>query len=66
MLIRYDGGDMMEQWKMTVLIGIGLIVLAIVFAILKKGVNIWTAVVIILGIVDIAIGFYRKKIVEEN
>lgn len=51
----------MEQWKMSILTGIALIILGIIFIILRGHMSIWLAIVIILGIVDIALGLYRKN-----
>ncbi|WP_295610110.1 hypothetical protein [uncultured Methanobrevibacter sp.] len=51
----------MEQWKMSILVGVALIVLAIIFAILRKAISIWIILIIILAIVDIALGLYRKN-----
>lgn len=50
----------MEQWKMSTLTGIILIILAILFAMLTKNVSIWIILIIILGALDIALGLYRK------
>lgn len=52
----------MEEWKKLALTGIILIVLAIAFGLLKKGSTIWVVLVILLGVADIAIALYRKKI----
>ncbi|WP_407423167.1 hypothetical protein [Methanobrevibacter sp.] len=51
----------MEEWQKLVIIGVILIILAALFAILK-GMNIWIVVIIILAVLDIAVGLYRKKI----
>ena len=51
----------MEQWKMSVLTGIALIILAIVFIIFRGHISIWLAIVIVLGIIDIALGLIRKN-----
>lgn len=51
----------MEQWKMSILIGAALIILAVIFAILRKEINIWIVLIIILAIVDIALGLVRKN-----
>ncbi|WP_298524202.1 hypothetical protein [uncultured Methanobrevibacter sp.] len=51
----------MEQWKMSILTGIALIILGIIFIILRGHVSIWLAIVIILGIIDIALGLFRKN-----
>jgi hypothetical protein len=60
MLIKYKG-DIMEQWKISVLTGVFLILLALLFSYARKGISILMALVIILGVVDIIFGFYRKK-----
>lgn len=62
MLIRYDKGDIMEEWKKLVYIGIILIVLAGMFAVLRHEFNIWIILIIIVAVLDIAVGLYRKKI----
>ncbi len=46
---------------MSILTGIALIILGIIFIILRGHISIWLAIVIILGIVDIALGLYRKN-----
>ena len=51
----------MEEWQKLVLIGVILIILGALFAIFK-GINIWTILIIILAVLDIAVGLYRKKI----
>lgn len=51
----------MEQWKMSILTGVALIVLGIIFMILRGHVSIWLVIVIILGIIDIALGVIRKN-----
>ena len=51
----------MEQWKMSILIGVTLIILAAIFAMLKKTISIWIVLIIILAIVDIALGLVRKN-----
>ena len=51
----------MEQWKMSILTGVALIILGIIFIILRGHVSIWLAIVIILGVVDIALGLFRKN-----
>ena len=56
----------MEVWKTSVLTGIGLIILGIIFVILRGHLSIWLAIVILLGIIDIAIGLIRKKYQKEN
>ncbi len=52
----------MEEWKKSVLIGVILIILAILFAIIRNEINIWIILIIILAVVDIIFGLYRKKI----
>ncbi len=51
----------MEEWKTSVLIGVGLIILAIIFAMLRKEFGILIMLVIVLGVLDIIVGLYRKK-----
>ncbi len=51
----------MEQWKQSALTGAALIILAAIFAVIRKEINIWIILVIILGAVDIIFGLYRKK-----
>ena len=51
----------MEQWKMSVLTGVALIILGTIFIILRNHISIWLAIVIILGIIDIALGLIRKN-----
>ena len=50
----------MEQWKQSVLTGIILIILAILFSVVRKNLSIWMILVIVLGVVDIIFGLYRK------
>ena len=50
----------MEQWKMSVITGIILIILAAAFSIVRKSLSIWMILVIALGVVDIIFGLYRK------
>ena len=51
----------MEQWKVSILTGVILIILALLFSYARKGISIWMALVIALGFIDIIFGFYRKK-----
>lgn len=51
----------MEQWKQSVITGIILIILALAFSAARNEISIWMALVIILGVVDIIFGLYRKK-----
>ena len=51
----------MEQWKLSVITGVGLIILASVFSLLKNNLSIWMGLVIALGVIDIIIGLLRKK-----
>ena len=51
----------MEQWKMSVLTGIILLILAVIFAVIRKQISIWIILIIILAVVDIALGAYRKN-----
>ena len=50
----------MEQWKQSVLTGVILIILAILFSVVRKNLSIWMILVIALGVVDIIFGLYRK------
>ncbi len=51
----------MEQWKMSILTGVALIILGIIFMILRGHISIWLVIVVILGIADIAVGVIRKN-----
>jgi uncharacterized membrane protein len=51
----------MEQWKQSTLTGAVLIILAAIFAAIRKEMNIWIILIILLGVVDIIFGLYRKK-----
>jgi uncharacterized membrane protein len=51
----------MEQWKLSVLTGAALIILALMFSFVRKNMSIWMVLVIILGVVDIIFGLYRKS-----
>jgi uncharacterized membrane protein len=51
----------MEQWKLSVLTGVALIILALAFSAVRKKLSIWMILVIVLGVVDIIFGLYRKK-----
>ena len=51
----------MEQWKMSILTGIALIILGAIFAILRNHLSIWLIIVIALGIIDITLGLLRKN-----
>ena len=51
----------MEQWKMSVLTGVALIILALMFSFVKGGISIWMGIVIALGVIDIIIGILRMK-----
>ena len=64
MLTKFKKVIKMEQWKMSILTGTALIILGIIFIILKNHISIWLAIVIILGIIDIALGLIRKN--KEN
>ena len=50
----------MEEWKKSVLVGVILLILAIMFAIVRNEINIWIILIVILAIIDIALGAYRK------
>ena len=52
----------MEEWKKSILIGVILIILAIAFAILRKEINIWIILIIVLAVIDIIVGLMRKKV----
>ena len=52
----------MEQWKLSILIGVALLILAAIFALLRNEFNIWIILIIILAVLDIIVGLYRKKI----
>ena len=51
----------MEQWKLSVLTGVVLAILAVIFAIIRKEISIWIILIIILAAVDIVVGLLRKK-----
>lgn len=51
----------MELWKQSLLTGVVLIILALMFIYARKGISIWMALVILLGAIDIVFGLYRKK-----
>lgn len=51
----------MEEWLKSTLIGVILIILAIMFAMARGEFNIWIILIIILGVVDIALGIVRKR-----
>ncbi len=51
----------MEEWKKSVLTGIVLIILALLFSYARKSLDILMVLVIILGAANIIFGFYRKK-----
>lgn len=61
MLIKYNNGEKMDEWKKSVVIGVILIILAIAFAIVRNEINIWIILIIILAVVDIVFGLLRKK-----
>ena len=50
----------MEQWKISIIVGAALIILAAMFAVLKNTFNIWIILIIILGALNIIVGYYRK------
>ena len=52
----------MEEWKKTVLVGVILIILALMFGAARNKFDIWVIAVIIVAVLDILIGLYRKKI----
>ncbi len=51
----------MEQWKVSILTGVALIILALIFSFVRGGISIWMAIVIVLGVVDIIFGILRKR-----
>jgi hypothetical protein len=51
----------MEEWKKSVVIGAILLILAVAFAIVRKEINIWIILIIILAVVDIIFGLIRKN-----
>ena len=51
----------MEQWKLSVLTGVVLIILAIIFAVLRNNISICIILIIVLGVIDIALGLIRKN-----
>ena len=51
----------MEQWKISILTGVALIILALIFSFVRGGISIWMAIVIVLGVIDIIFGIMRKK-----
>ncbi|MBR4447641.1 hypothetical protein [Methanobrevibacter sp.] len=51
----------MEQWKQSILVGVFLIILALAFSAARNEMSILMVFVIILGVVDIIFGLYRKK-----
>ena len=58
---KYNTGEKMEEWKKSIYVGAILIALGAIFAIIRKEITIWTILIFILAIADIAIGLYRKK-----
>ena len=50
----------MEEWKKSVLIGVILLILAVIFAILRNEINIWIILIILLAVIDIIFGIVRK------
>ena len=42
MLIKYNTGDKMEEWKKSVYVGVILMALGAAFAIIRKEITIWT------------------------
>ena len=53
----------MEEWQKLLVVGVILIILAALFA-MFKGITVWTVLIILLAIADIALGLYRKKLVR--
>ena len=60
MLIKYNDVINMEEWKKSVLIGATLLILAVIFAIIRKEFNIWIILIILLAVIDIIFGILRK------
>ncbi|SDA54239.1 hypothetical protein SAMN02910315_01230 [Methanobrevibacter millerae] len=46
---------------MSILTGIALVILGVVFIILKGHISIWLAIVILLGVIDVGFGVYIKN-----
>ena len=61
MLTKFKKVKKMEQWKMSILTGVALIVLGIIFMILRNHISIWLVIVVVLGIIDIILGIVRKN-----
>ena len=59
MHIKYES-ETMEEWKKITLIGVILIILAAAFAVVKRELSIWIILVIIVAVLDIAVGILRK------
>lgn len=51
----------MEPWKLSIIIGAGLIILALIFAYAKKGIGLLIGLAMVLGIIDIILGLYLKN-----
>ena len=51
----------MEEWQKLLVVGVILIILAALFT-MFKGITVWTVLIILLAIADIALGLYIKKI----
>ena len=58
---KYNTGEKMEEWKKSIYVGAILIALGAIFAIIRKEITIWTILIFIIAIADIAMGLYRKK-----
>ncbi len=58
---KYNTGEKMEEWKKSIYVGAILIALGAIFAIIRKEISIWTILIFIIAIADIAMGLYRKK-----
>ena len=58
---KYNTGEKMEEWKKSIYVGAILIALGAIFAIIRKEISIWTILIFVLAIADIAMGLYRKK-----
>ena len=61
MQTKYNTGEKMEECKKLIYVGAILIALGAIFAIIRKEISIWTILIFIIAIADIAMGLYRKK-----
>ena len=58
---KYKEMKIWTKWKKSVYVGVILMALGAAFAIIRKEITIWTILIFILAIADIAMGLYRKK-----